>query len=136
MARDLRRASYGQGTHIATRRSGMSRKHRFPLVVMLAAAIVAGLFAVTRTVQLGAAAKPASSAQVATNTRSLDRLEAKLRRQLAALPKSTATAQGTTRAPTLVYVRRAASPITASQGEGSEPGSDDLGVLGAVNGDD
>lgn len=114
----------------------MSRKHRFPIVVMLATAVVAGLFALTRTVQIGVAAKPAPSAQVEAKARSLDRLEAALRRQLAALPKSTPTTQSAARSPKLVYVRPPASPVTASPGEGWEHGSDHLGALGAVFGDD
>ena len=42
----------------------MARKHRFSIVVMLGAAVVAGFFALGRSVQLGAASKPASTAQV------------------------------------------------------------------------
>ena len=66
----------------------MARKHRFSIVVMLGAAVVAGFFALSRSVQLGAASKPASTAQVSARARSLDRLEAQLRHQLAALPKA------------------------------------------------
>ena len=71
----------------------MARKHRFSIVVMLGAAVVAGFFALSRSVQLGAASKPASTAQVSARARSLDRLEAQLRRQLAALPKAAPKAQ-------------------------------------------
>ena len=71
----------------------MARKHRFSIVLMLGAAVVAGFLALSRSVQLGAASKPASTAQVSARTRSLDRLEAQLRDQLAALPKATPKAK-------------------------------------------
>lgn len=61
----------------------MSRKHLFTIVVLLAAAAVAGLLALTRTTP---AATPASNTEIATKTRSLDRLEASLRRSLAEKP--------------------------------------------------
>ena len=57
----------------------MARKHRFSIVVLLGAAVVAGFFALSRSVQLGAASKPASAAQMSARARSLDRLEAQLR---------------------------------------------------------
>ena len=52
----------------------MARKHRFSIVVMLGAAVVAGFFALSRSVQLGVASKPAPTAQVSARARSLDRL--------------------------------------------------------------
>lgn len=90
----------------------MARKHLFVVVVLLGAAAVAGLLALTRTVSVGATAAPASTAQVAAKTRSLDRLEASLRRSLAkrppALPSARATADPSA-APRTVYVRPAPS---------------------------
>ena len=63
----------------------MSRKHMFPIVVMLAAAFVAGLLAVSRTVALGrpASAATASDPAIAFRLKKLDRFEQSLRRQLA-----------------------------------------------------
>jgi hypothetical protein len=39
----------------------MARKHRFSIVLMLGAAVVAGFLALSRSVQLGAASKPAAT---------------------------------------------------------------------------
>jgi len=72
----------------------MSRKHLFPIVVMLAAAIVAGLLAVSRTVALGhpANAATASDPAIAFRLRKLDRFEQSLRRRLADAPAPRAAA--------------------------------------------
>ena len=64
----------------------MSRKHLFSIVVLLGAATVAGVIALTSTRQLGASTTQVSSAQVAARSRSLDRLEASLQRSLAKQP--------------------------------------------------
>jgi hypothetical protein len=66
----------------------MPRKHLFPIVVMLAAALVAGLLAVSRTVALGrpASAATASDPAIAFRLKKLDRFEQSLRRQLASTP--------------------------------------------------
>jgi hypothetical protein len=64
----------------------MSRKHLFSIVVLLGAATVAGVLALTSTRQLGALTTQASSAQIAARSRSLDRLEASLQRSLAKQP--------------------------------------------------
>jgi hypothetical protein len=118
----------------------MARKHRFSIVVMLGAAVVAGFLALSRSVQLGAASKPASTAQVSARARSLDRLEAQLRRQLAALPKAAPKAQQVatrSASPGVLYVRSAASPASASHGDDDEhsaAGHD--GALGEAGGDD
>jgi hypothetical protein len=118
----------------------MARKHRFSIVVMLGAAVVAGFLALSRSVQLGAASKPASTAQVSARARSLDRLEAQLRRQLAALPKAAPKAQRVatrSASPGVLYVRSAASPVSASHGDDDEhsaAGRD--GALGEAGGDD
>jgi hypothetical protein len=68
----------------------MSRKHVLAIVVMLAAAFVAGLLAVSRTVALGrpASAATASDPAIAFRLEKLDRFEQSLRRQLAKAPKS------------------------------------------------
>jgi hypothetical protein len=100
----------------------MSRKHLFAIVVLLAAAAVAGLLAVTRTVALGGAAAPASSVQVTARTRSLDRLEASLRRALADQPPAVASSgpAAASSAPLTIYVPSTAS-APASAGERGEP---------------
>lgn len=71
----------------------MSRKHLFPIVVMLAAAFVAGLLAVSRTVALGRPAHAATTSDpaIAFRLRKFDRFEQSLREQLAAVPKKQAT---------------------------------------------
>jgi hypothetical protein len=102
----------------------MPRKHLFPLVVLLAAAAVAGLLALTRTVDLGQAsqASTASDPSIAVRLKRLDRFEASLRKQLAAA-KAPAAAT-----PTTVYRRAtvAAPPPRHSDDEGEESeGRDD-----------
>ena len=118
----------------------MARKHRFSIVVMLGAAVVAGFFALSRSVQLGAASKPAPTAQVSARARSLDRLEAQLRHQLAALPKAAPKAQPVvtrSASPGVRYVRSAASPVSASHGDDGEHGAEGHGgALGEAGGDD
>ena len=68
----------------------MSRKHLFPIVVLLAAALVAGLLAVSRTVALGrpANAATASDPAIAFRLKKLDLFEQSLRQQLASTPKT------------------------------------------------
>lgn len=90
----------------------MARGHLFVIVVLLAAAAVAGLLAVTGTAQ----SKPAAATDPAITFRlkKLDRLEASLEQQLAGRRATARTA------PVLVY-RRAASP------EASEPRDDGAG---------
>jgi hypothetical protein len=90
----------------------MARKHLFVVVVLLGAAAVAGLLAVTRTVSLGATPAPAQTAQIAAKERSLDQLEASLRRALAKPPPALPSASPTTApsaAPRTVYLRPAPS---------------------------
>jgi hypothetical protein len=70
----------------------MSRKHLFAIVVLLGAAAVAGLLALTRTTT---AATQASSTQIAAKSRSLDQLEASLRRSLAQQPPALPAARST-----------------------------------------
>ena len=102
----------------------MSRRHVFALVVLLGAAAVAGLLALTRTTRLGAAATTPTSAEIASKTRALDRLEASLRRQLAAQPPAIpAGATTVTAAPQrTVYVHAAAARPRTGEHEGYEGG--------------
>ena len=65
----------------------MRRRHLFVIVVLLGAAAVAGLLAVSRTVALGSP-QPASSGQdpaISFRLQRLDRLEASLRKELASV---------------------------------------------------
>jgi hypothetical protein len=110
----------------------MPRKHLFAVVVLLGAAAAAGLLAVTRTVDLGAAAAtPVSNAQITAKTRSLDRLEASLRRSLAEQPPIPAV--GSSASQRTVYLRSSAPSGQAPTGEredehvyeGEGPGEDD-----------
>ena len=117
----------------------MARKHRFSIVVMLGAAVVAGFFALSRSVQLGAASKPTSTAQVSARARSLDRLEAQLRQQLAALPKAAPKqpVAAPSASPGVLYVRSPAAPVATSHGDDGEHGGEARGeALGEADGDD
>lgn len=62
----------------------MSRRHTFVIVVLLGAAAVAGLLAMTRTAALGSPASASSGPDdaISFRLRKLDRLEASLRKQL------------------------------------------------------
>ena len=81
----------------------MTRIHTFVIALVLAAAAVTGLFAVSRTTQLGAATRTQVPArQVAARNRQLDRIESAL------LARAQRAQHGATRvaaqAPT-IYVR-------------------------------
>jgi hypothetical protein len=88
----------------------MSRKHLFAIVVLLGAAAVAGLLALTRTSQVGATTTQSSSTQIAARTRSLDQFEASLRRSLAELPPARPASRQAAGppAPRTVFVRSGA----------------------------
>jgi hypothetical protein len=105
----------------------MSRKHLFAVVVLLGAAAVAGLLALTRTSELGAATQ-VSSTQIAAKERSLDRLEASLRRSLAEQPPALPSA-GQAAAPSAstrtVYVRPSATSAQGAAAEHEDDDSDD-----------
>jgi hypothetical protein len=102
----------------------VSRKHLFAIVVLLGAAAVAGLLALTRTTT---AATQASSTQIAAKSRSLDQLEASLRRSLAqqppALPAARSAAALST--PRTVFVPATIAPQAASGEHEDEHGDDD-----------
>lgn len=101
----------------------MARGHLFVIVLLLAAAAVAGLLAVARTTQ----AKPASATEPAITFQmqtKLDRLEASLQRQLARQRKAGQSAP--------IFVSAPAPSPTANathddvdQDEGSEHGESD-----------
>ena len=101
----------------------MSRKHLFAIVVLLGAAAVAGLLALTRTTT---AATQASSTQIAAKSRSLDRLEASLRRSLAEQPPAPPVVRSTAASavPRTVFVPSSASAQATGQRE-DEHGDDD-----------
>ena len=86
----------------------MPRKHLFPLVVLLAAAAVAGLLALGRAVDLGRPAGASTGQQpaIAFRLAQLDKAEKSLRTQLADLRKAPAAG------PRTVY-ERAATPVAA-----------------------
>lgn len=100
----------------------MPRKHLFAIVVLLGVALVAGLLALART---STATTPASSTQIAAKSRSLDRLEASLRRSLAAQPPALPEA-GRAAVPSAsgtVYVR--SGPATQAGREPEDEHGDD-----------
>lgn len=87
----------------------MARGHIFLIAVLLAAAAVAGLLAVTRTAQSSPAASVTDPA-ISYRLQKLDRLEAALEKELAAQSRQAGTGAG---APTVVYTR-AGSPVQAA----------------------
>ncbi len=94
----------------------MARKHQFVLVVVLAAAALAGALALSRTVRLGAPTPSVSDSQVAARSQALDRMEASLRRSLArkppALPARPRLAPAAQR---VVFVRQAPPPVASGR---------------------
>lgn len=106
----------------------MPRKHLFTIVVLLGAATVAGVLALTAPRQLGASTTQASNAELAARSRSLDRLEASLRRSLAKRPPAV-PAVGRRAAPQrTIFVRPAAGSVsqeTEHEDEHEDEGWDD-----------
>ena len=96
----------------------MARKHLFPLVVLLAAAAMAGLLALGRAVDLGRPARASTTSQpsIAFRLARLDRFEQSLRRQLAQAERTPAGGTKT------VYQRAA---VTVSSSGGSVEHQDD-----------
>lgn len=93
----------------------MSRKHLFAIVVLLGAAAMAGLLALTRTT---AAATQASSTRIAAKSHALDQLEASLRRALAHQPPALHDARSTGSSATrTVFVPSTAVPSAAGERE-------------------
>ena len=90
----------------------MPRKHLFTLLVLTGAAAVAGLVALTNTVDLGQAAKASSTSDPAIGYRlqQLDGLERNLRRQLA---DSAPAAQPSK----TIYRRSAAPPVAVDESD-------------------
>lgn len=101
----------------------MSRKHVFAIVVLLGAAAVAGLLALTRTT---AAPMQASSTQIAAKSHSLDQLEASLRRSLAQHPPTlpAARSRAAPSVPRAAFVPSSASAQATGERE-DEHGDDD-----------
>lgn len=95
----------------------MNRRHAALTALLLAVALVAGMFATLRTTQLGAtsAAPKVTAAQIAQRNRQLDAIEAKLRLQarrkppalpaLPALPAASPQAAAPRQPQRVVYVR-------------------------------
>jgi hypothetical protein len=95
----------------------MPRKHAFSLVVLLAAAAAAGLFALVRTLDLGQSAHASTGADssIAFRMSQLHRREAILRKQLAREDASTGRATKT------IYVHAPSSTsagVAATESEG------------------
>jgi hypothetical protein len=113
----------------------MKRKHAFVVVVLLAGAFIAGLFALTRTNDLSASTttSPAvSEAAIRARMKALDRFEASLRRELragapklhglrAGEPRSSSSAPAVGAAPSVTYVR---APAAVSSGPSYEADDD------------
>jgi hypothetical protein len=93
----------------------MTRKHLFPLVVILGAAVFAGLLAVSHTRALSApTAATSSDPAIAFRLKKLDRFERSLRLQLANTPA--------TPAPTTIYRTASASTSAAPRSYENEHG--------------
>ena len=110
----------------------MNGKHAITISLAAGVAAIAGMFAATKSVQLGhhgsAAAAQSSSALVAQRSAQLDRAEASLQKALAqkppalpALPGSPVAAQRPNQAvPRVVYVRPAPHIVTIHRPGGGE----------------
>ena len=103
----------------------MARKHAFFIVVLLAAAALAGFTAFARTVDLSQPAAATATTSLPNGAlekrlRALDRFEANLRKQLAARPPARKAA------PTAVVTRVAApAPAPAYEDEDEDEFEDD-----------
>lgn len=94
----------------------MARKHLFPLVVILAAAVFAGLLAVSHTRALGtpAASTTSSDPAISFRLKKLDRFERSLRQQLARAAEAPA--------PTTIYRASTVSSSASQRSSESEDG--------------
>jgi hypothetical protein len=103
----------------------MARKHAFFIVVLLAAAAMAGFVAVMRTVDLAqpataTATAPLTQSALEARLRDLDRFEARLRKQLAAKPPAR------TSSPTTLD-NRVAAPASFADDEDDDEYEDEEG---------
>jgi hypothetical protein len=103
----------------------MNKLHVTTVAALLAGAAVLGAVAVTRTVSLGAAQRQSSNAAVQARTRQLDRLQASLRKALAAKPKRRAPAAAVAPAPAprIVYHRPPPVVVVRHSARHSDDGS-------------
>lgn len=112
----------------------MSRKHVTGIALLLAVAVVAGMFALVRTTGIASSnSRAATDALVRARTKQLDRYEASLRSRIHQL-NAASSAQSTHAMPAaaqrIVYVRPAPIVRTSQRshendGSGSERGNDD-----------
>lgn len=106
----------------------MSRPSLFVLVVLIAAAAVAGLVALTRSsaaTQAGAPAGAATgSAQISYRLKQIDKLEADLKKRIAAASRPVATPAGAAQRETL-YVRQPGTLASVSATYGDDHEGDD-----------
>jgi hypothetical protein len=98
----------------------MNKTHATVIALILGLAVVLGLFAALRTMQLGAAARTATSASIAVQQRQLTAAEQALRRTLAQKPAAAGHAT-----PRTVYVRPA--PIIVHLHHYGDDGGGDSG---------
>ncbi|MGE5692055.1 MAG: hypothetical protein ACM33B_16015 [Pseudomonadota bacterium] len=100
----------------------MTRRQSFVVALVLAVALAAGVFALLRTVSLGASAAGPTDAQLAAQSAQLDRAEAALRREAAqrppALPPSADAAAPSAQPQPVIY--RRADPIVVAGRSGSD----------------
>jgi len=100
----------------------MPRKHLFMIIVLLAAALAAGMLALTRTASIGSSANASSpDASIAFRLKKLDRFEAVLQSKLARQAATSSAGEQTT-------VYRHATALAAGSGSPLDrddgPGSD------------
>ena len=103
----------------------MARKHAFFIVVLLAAAALAGFVAVMRTVDLAqpataTATAPLTQSALEARLRDLDRFEAKLRKQLATKPAALSSSPAT-----LVTRVAAPAPVAGYDDEDEDDDQDE-----------
>jgi hypothetical protein len=101
----------------------MKKIHVTTVAILLGIAAVLALFAVTKTVSLGAGSRRAQDAVVQKRTQQLNAFEQSLRRQLT----QTAAAPASTLVPRIVYHRPPPIVVTThtQHGEGENEGRDD-----------
>lgn len=105
----------------------MKRPRALLVSLAVAAAAIAGVFALTSTVSLGSQARASTDAQVAQRSAQLDRYEASLRKALAekpprlpALPTTSASSAGVPSTAPARVVYQSSPPVIVGSSSGSD----------------
>ncbi|MGL6278442.1 MAG: hypothetical protein ACRC50_02660 [Gaiella sp.] len=104
----------------------MRKPHAFVVSLMIAASVVAGVFAVTRTVSLGQASKAPAQTTLAQREAALDRAETQIAKLNASVPPRLPAGPTRTLAETpvrVVYAAAPPAPTAAAEGEDDDDGA-------------